>query len=371
MDKPQWLCLSRLLVLAPFFLVRSTSASHQREALHPVVLVPGFSCGQIEARLTEAYDSPSPLCALRKGGGRWFRLWKNSTALQDLPNVSCFADQLRLVYDPTAGNYRNVPGVQTRVVSFGSTRGFLSDDPADKEICMGTFVAALERIGYKDGEDLFGAPYDLRHAPAAPGLPNREFSMFCRSLMALVEHASTRNGGRPVILVSHSQGGLLALEFLNRSPLAWRRRLVKHFFMASTGAGGIVVAMKGKGLAARDGGDVLSMRRVKRSFESAFAGLPSPAAFGHETPLVVTRARNYTARDMPGFLAAAGLPAVAVGLYLSRALPVALNLRAPLVPMTCVNGVGVPTVERLVWCCTGTATSTRSPRWRTGTATEW
>lgn len=347
MDKLQWLWLSRLLVFAPFFLFRSTSASHQRDVLHPVVLLPGFSCGQIEARLTDAYDSPWPLCGLRKGDGRWFRLWKNSTALQDLPNVACFADQLRLVYDPTAGDYRNVPGVETRVLSFGSTRGFLSDDPADKEICMGRFVEALERIGYRDGESLFGAPYDLRHAPAAPGLPNREFSMFHRSLTALVERASRRSGGKPVILVSHSQGGLLALEFLNRSPLAWRRRLVKHFLMASTGAGGIVVTMKG--LASSDGGDVLSMRRVKRSFESAFAGLPSPAVFGDETPLVVTRARNYTARDMPEFLSAVGLPAPAVSLYLSRALPVALNLRAPLVPMTCVNGVGVPTPEKLVY----------------------
>ena len=102
---------------------------------------------------------------------------------------------------------------------------------------MGRLVEALERIGYIDGESLFGAPYDLRHAPAAPELPNREFSMFRRSLTALVDHASRSNGGKPVILVSHSQGGLLALEFLNRSPLAWRRRLVKHFFMASTDSG--------------------------------------------------------------------------------------------------------------------------------------
>ncbi|XP_044417250.1 lecithin-cholesterol acyltransferase-like 1 [Triticum aestivum] len=209
------------------------------------------------------------------------------------------------------------------------------------------FVEALERIGYRDGQNLFGAPYDLRYAAPVLGLPSREFSMFCGNLTALVEHASSKNRGKPVFLVSHSQGGQFALEFLSRSPLAWRRRLVKHFFMASTGTGGIVVSMKG--LASKDGGDVMSTRRVRRSFASAFDALPSPTVFGDETPLVVTRARDYTARDMPEFLSAIGLPESAVGLYLSRALPVALNLRAPLVPMTCINGVGVATPEKLVY----------------------
>uniref|UniRef100_M8CH41 Uncharacterized protein n=1 Tax=Aegilops tauschii TaxID=37682 RepID=M8CH41_AEGTA len=52
---------------------------------------------------------------------------------------------------------------------------------------------------------------------------------------------------------------------------------------------------------------------------------------------------------MPEFLSAIGLPATDVGLYLSRALPVALPLRAPLVPMTCINGVGMATPEKLLY----------------------
>uniref|UniRef100_A0A0D9YJZ2 Uncharacterized protein n=1 Tax=Oryza glumipatula TaxID=40148 RepID=A0A0D9YJZ2_9ORYZ len=100
----------------------------------------GNTCGQlIDARLTDEYEPPTPApCrgGVRYGsrasaGGGWFRLWENLTALQEDPALSpCYADQLRLVYDPVAGDYRNVPGVDTRVVSFGSTRGFRSDDPA-------------------------------------------------------------------------------------------------------------------------------------------------------------------------------------------------------------------------------------------------
>jgi lysophospholipase-3 len=38
-----------------------------------------------------------------------------------------------------------------------------------------------------------------------------------------------------------------------------------------------------------------------------------------------------------------------VTLYKTRALPVAMNFRAPAVPTTCINGVGVPTTEKLVY----------------------
>ncbi|KAI4979052.1 hypothetical protein ZWY2020_015805 [Hordeum vulgare] len=235
MDKLQW--LSRLLLL--FALPPSSSfgpprlpTSRVRDDLHPVMLLPGHTCSQLEARLTEPYDSPLPLCGLppacargTDGGSGYGRT--PQLAMQHLPSVACFADQLRLVYDPSVGDYRNVPGVETCVLSFGSTAGFVSK--------------RREPLG----------------PPAAPGLRSREFSVFRRNLTALVEHASGTNGGKPVILVSHSHGGLLALEFLNRSPLAWRRRLVKHYFMASTGAGGIVVSMKGLASKSKDGGDVL------------------------------------------------------------------------------------------------------------------
>ncbi|KAL6644227.1 hypothetical protein ACP70R_015835 [Stipagrostis hirtigluma subsp. patula] len=319
--------------------------------LYPVVLLPGATCSQLDARLTDAYEPPSPRCAAAAPiRGRWFRLWKNSTAPQDPGAAPCLADQLRLVYDPAARDYRNAPGVETRVVGFGSTRGFLADYPADRDLCMGRLVEALERAGYRDGETLFGAPYDFRQAPAAAGQPCRAFSRFRRRLRALVEDASARNGGRPAVLVSHSQGGYFALEFLNRSPLPWRRRHVKHFVMASTGAGGFVLMLRSLASAAASaaaGGPPLS--RVRTSSASAFTALPSPKVFGGGTPLVVTRARNYTARDVPELLAAMGLPPQAVALYETRALPVALGFRAPVVPTTCVNGVGVRTMETLVY----------------------
>uniref|UniRef100_A0A0E0EW42 GPI inositol-deacylase n=1 Tax=Oryza meridionalis TaxID=40149 RepID=A0A0E0EW42_9ORYZ len=172
---------------------------------------------------------------------------------------------------------------------------------------------ALGRIGYKEGENLFGAPYDSRYVAAPPGMSAMAFAAFTADLRRLVEHASWKNGGKPVILVTHSKGGLMAAEFLTRSATPWRRRfvVVKHLVMVSTGAGGIVVAMQS--LAASAYAPPGSLARAERSYGTVFAALPSPNVFGG-APLVVTRRRNYSAHDIPEFLAAVGFSGEEVAL---------------------------------------------------------
>ena len=126
-----------VLLLAILFAIGAPSSSLAHAAatpsLHPVVLVPGNTCGQLDARLTDEYEPPTPGCGVPTQGRGWFRLWENFTALQEDPTLlPCYADQLRLVYDHAAGDYRDAPGVRTRLVSFGTTRSFRFDDPARK-----------------------------------------------------------------------------------------------------------------------------------------------------------------------------------------------------------------------------------------------
>jgi lysophospholipase-3 len=219
---------------------------------------------------------------------------------------------------------------------------------------MEGLVDALKGVGYRDGANLFlfGAPYDFRHAPAAPGMASKVFSDFSSRFKLLVERASVRNGNKPVILVTHSMGGLFTMVFLDRSPLAWRRRYVKHLVMLCLGVGGSPLNMWPLAFNAVSPpshslvGTVLTYGN--RSFASMFSLLPSPKVYG-DTPLVITRAKNYSANNMAEYLAAVGLSQEQVALYRTRALPVTLNIRAPLVPMTSINGVGVPTIDRLVF----------------------
>jgi lysophospholipase-3 len=135
MELQQHLLLHVLLLLATLFIVvgAPSLAQDATPSLHPVVLVPGNTCGQLEARLTDEFEPLTPGCGIPKQGRGWFRLWENFTALQQDPSLlPCYADQLRLLYDPVAGDYRNLPGVKTRIVSFGNTQSFHFDDPARK-----------------------------------------------------------------------------------------------------------------------------------------------------------------------------------------------------------------------------------------------
>ncbi|KAF0929885.1 hypothetical protein E2562_026353 [Oryza meyeriana var. granulata] len=207
-------------------------------------------------------------------------------------------------------------------------------------------IETLEKIGYKERDNLFGAPYDSRYVPAPPGMHAMAFSSFMADLRRLVEHASRKNAGMPVILVTHSKGGLMAVEFLTRRATSWRKKYVKHLVMVSTGAGGIVVPLQS--LAASAYAPTASLARTERSYGTVFAALPSLKVFG-DAPLVVTRCKNYSAYDIPEFLAAVGFAGEDIDLYRTRALPVNLGFRAPRVPMTAVYGVGVPTPEQLVY----------------------
>jgi len=101
----------------------SSTAAPGGVVLHPIVLVPGLTCSDLEVRLTDAYRPTLPRCGAMKGKG-WFGLWANCSDIPAHHYVPCFMEQMSLVYDPAAGDYRNLPGVETRVRNFGSSRGF-------------------------------------------------------------------------------------------------------------------------------------------------------------------------------------------------------------------------------------------------------
>ncbi|OEL38733.1 hypothetical protein BAE44_0000248 [Dichanthelium oligosanthes] len=118
--------------------------------------------------------------------------------------------------------------------------------------------------------------------------------------------------------------------------------------MVSIGAGGIVLTLEnlasGIGKRPPTPGDVLSFGNTSRSFASAFLPLPSSKVFSH-TPPVVIRAKNYSAYDIPEFLAAVGFSEDEVAHYRMRALPFMVNFRALIMPMTCINAQLIGTIH--------------------------
>jgi hypothetical protein len=142
--------LSLVLLLLPHPLrdLLGVNHHHPKDAsvdLHPIVVVPGISCPDLEARLTEAYRPSTPLCGAMKGKG-WFGLWENSSELLAHDYVQCFEEQRSLVYDPDINDYRNLPGVETRVpIAVTRRRNYSAHDIDD-------FFSAID---FEDGVEPF------------------------------------------------------------------------------------------------------------------------------------------------------------------------------------------------------------------------
>ncbi|CAN6301700.1 unnamed protein product [Urochloa humidicola] len=287
-------------------------------------------------------------------GKGWFGLWTNRTWAMDPDHAACFVEQMRLVYDPVLGDYRNLPGMETRVPCFGSSRCFSSKVPPHPEFCLGGALRpALERLGYRDGETLFGAPYDFRYAPPLPGQTSRVYSSYFRRVTRLIEDASRKNHGKPAIVLGHSYGGGVALDFVRNAPPPWRDTNIKHLFaVAPTWSGGFVRALKDlvsgpAGILYVPSAPQPAMRSMWRSMEVSVVNLPAPVVFGRR-PLVITRHRNYTAYDIADLLVTIG-SAGSVRPFREREVAKMEYFEAPMVPMTYMNGVGIPTAEQLIY----------------------
>lgn len=314
------------------------------DVYHPLILFAGFGCPDLEARLTEAYTPSVPRCGALKGKG-WFPIYKfNTLDLVEHDYVPCFQEQMALVYDPVHNKYRNLAGVETRVLNFGSAYGFSEKQmvPDRENLCLVSLRKELEAVGYRDGDTLFGAPYDMRYAPPSEGYVAR--------VQKLVEHASSKNGDKPVILVGHSFGATAVLGFLTSTPLPWRNKFIKHLLLISppppTGFTLTITQLtSGPSVFQIATVPIMELRPLWRTFASALLTMPSPVAFGHK-PLVITKHRNYSAYHMEDLLLALGFTADQTLPFLRRRT---LEVEAPLVPTTYIIGGGIKTPEQLVF----------------------
>ncbi|MCO5549908.1 hypothetical protein L7F22_003383 [Adiantum nelumboides] len=333
--------------------------------LAPVILIPGAGGNQLEAKLTPHYMPSSWLChpatfslpgIFKRQHAQqddneegFFRLWLNVPGILP-PFTTCFAERIRLFYNPGTGVCENAPGVKSRVPYFGSTRGMAYLDPSFRRLSvyMAVLIEALEAEGYVDGESLFGAPYDFRYTPGKNASPLA--TLFLENLKMLVEVAYTKNGERPVVILSHSLGGLWGLYFLNQQPLSWRQKYVGHFIPVSTPWGGTVQSMRIYASGYAEGArfiNPLVLRAEQRSSESNLWLLPAPAVFGDQI-LVTTKEGAFSAFDIPQFLEDIGY-SEGVLLYNLHILPLIDCLDAPCIPVTMVFSEGIDTPQMLVY----------------------
>lgn len=237
---------------------------------------------------------------------------------------------------------------------FGSTQGMAYLDPSFRRLSvyMGILVKALEDKGYIDGASLLGAPYDFRYIPGEHAAPIA--ATFLEDLRGLIERAYISNGEQPVVLLSHSLGGLWALYFLNQQTLSWRHKYVRRFIAVSAPWGGTVQEMRTYASGYSEGVpliDPLILRAEQRSSESNLWLLPVPAVFGNRL-LVISKLKNYSAYDIPEFLEDIGY-SEGVSSYNSRIPQLVADLKAPGIPSTLIYSSGIKTPETLIYAKSG------------------
>ncbi|XP_066373478.1 lecithin-cholesterol acyltransferase-like 1 [Miscanthus floridulus] len=150
-------------------------------SLHPVVLVPGNTCGQRDARRTDEYEPSTPGCGIRKQGARVVPAVGELHGAAGGPN----APAVPVLRGPAAASVR--PRRPATTATCGASR--LASWPSAPPSAFASTTLA-ERTSAWKGWWRHWKGWDFRYAPAAPGLVSRVFSDFLSSFRLLVERAS-------------------------------------------------------------------------------------------------------------------------------------------------------------------------------------
>lgn len=328
-----------LPLLALMAIVRSKSGG----GLSPVVIVPGTGGSILEAKL----NKPSTKHFYCSSSSDWYTLWLSVTNLLP-PAVNCWCDNIKLLYDPATKTYTNNRGVTTRTPGWGDTTGFEYLDTSVKtggSDYLHDLVEALVGAGLERNVSIRGSPYDFRRAPTSAFDGG-----WAAKMTSLVEETAELNGGRKVVLLSHSMGCLYTLWFLTQRPQAWKDQYIAHWAPTSgvfAGAGTGVLQLVSGSNEGIPGVSGMTVRDEQRSYESSMILLPTAQIWSY-VPLIQTPSQNFTARDYGAlFAAAADFPNFSE--RFAQLQNLTANLDKPGVEVTHLYGTGVATPTSFVY----------------------
>jgi pimeloyl-ACP methyl ester carboxylesterase len=325
--------------------VKAKAAGKVGATLDPIVLVPGLGGSALEAKL----DKPSKPAWYCFKKWDWFRLWLN---VPELLVQECWFDNLQIEYNETTNDYHNPEGVTTRAADFGGLKGvdyldYIFGFPVPLTGYFHSMIASLEAVGYKAGENLFGAPFDWRVPTTDHELTEQHFYA---DFKRLIEAARAKSGGRRVHVVTHSMGGPTALRFFNLQDQAWLDANVASFIPVAGPWSGSPKALRAV-LSGDDFGlnalgfSLMDMGRVKQVARQAggiIYLIPDPAFYtAGEVFVAGPKGETFNAKQFRQLFDAVGTPVSALIHF--RTQNIINNLRAPRVPAHCVFGFGLPT----------------------------
>ena len=307
---------------------------------HPVILVPGDGGSQLEAKLNKS-NTVRSIC--QKQTKDWFTLWLDADLL--LPFViDCWADNMRLKYDPKTHKTTNNDGVEIRVPGFGNTstveylgKGILTHHFA---YYFHYIVEALVQLGYQRGVNIHGAPYDFRKAP------NEQQDYFKR-VVTLIEDSYAQNGDKSVILLTHSMGSTNMLYLLNKQSQAWKDKYIRAQVSISGVWAGTVQAMKVFAVGDNLGSPIINSKSfmVEQRTNPSLNWLMPNLNFWSDDNLVEAKNINITKDNFEEFYKLLNSDH-GLGLW-HDTKDLIKDLKAPQVEVFCIYSHGLDTVEKL------------------------
>lgn len=264
-------------------------------ALKPIVLVPGHFGSRLHISSTR---QPYWFCPRSvEAAYSWIRV-------RDLipPSIFCLLDQLTLEYDAAAGAPSSRPNTTVSPERMGDISGIrgVGPDFLNRYLPVNyeQFIAAFAEAGYREGADLFAAPYDWRFGLEQP-------ARFAFELRALIERAYRDNGGVRVALLAHGLGAQLVHSFLmDSNDAAWRAKYIDsatYIAPSFTGSGQALYALwrlRFPYVHIR----FEALRRFVASLGTFHSQLPNAVAYENTTLLIDPDGKEYKGRDIVDFL---------------------------------------------------------------------
>lgn len=247
-----------------------------------MIIIPGLTNSVLEYQLVDAEPVPGhPACPLNQD-------WQVLYPPPNGTNVNCFLANLAVVLNTTTQTFQaKRHGVNVRVVDFGGLDGL----PA-----LDFLIPYWEQLGYKVGQNLFGAPYDWRMPTSG------RFGTFFTDLQKLVEHAYALNNRRVVILAP-SFGPQFGLGFLHRMTQEWKNQYIEWFVAESPVFSGVYVSLMDyisgeppRYIAGLVRTEVQALPGAAWMFPRA--GTNSTVSWTDQEPIITTPSRKYTAFDV-------------------------------------------------------------------------
>ncbi|KAM3178208.1 hypothetical protein ACTXT7_003014 [Hymenolepis weldensis] len=193
------------------------------EMPHPLILIPGDGGSQAYAQFRDRQSDPFPI-------------WVDLRLIYNNETRTTEDNDKAIITFPGWGETWSVDNLDSRP---HSVTKYFEDVTA----------AFIQNPYYVKNFTIRGAPFDFRKAPIpyfkyCTTVFEDENVDFVPKLKALVEETFTNGQNQKVVLLAHSMGSLYGLHFLNNQIVAWKRKYIKAFVVASAPLGGSIKALK-------------------------------------------------------------------------------------------------------------------------------